>query len=175
MWYDCHWCDAIACKRSGPWSSIHMPPSCCHLSLHVHACREDTDISDKAIESLKKAVLGFKADVDVAGTDCVLMFKEVEECSGTATVVFVRGKVRPGFEMKLKAKWCAVEKEHADAEDAAPLASGTLSIDDMTDYETPDDYDVEIEAEEGTDECMVDSREAWDEMLTKWRESLSSH
>lgn len=88
-------------------------------------------------------------------------------------MVFVRGRVKPGFEMKLKATWAAVEAEHADDPSAAALSSGTLEIEEMTDYEDPEDYDMEIEAEEGTADCMEDAKEALCEAITAWKATLA--
>lgn len=87
--------------------------------------------------------------------------------------MFVRGRVKPGFEMKLKAKWAAVEADHADDPDAAALSCGTLAIEEMTDYEDAEDYDMEIEADEGTAGCMEDAKEALCEAITSWKASLA--
>ena len=111
--------------------------------------------------------------MSVGGSSCTLVFREVTECSGTATVVFVRGRIKPGFEMKLKAKWAAVEEAHADNPDAAALSSGTLEIEEMSDYDEPEDYDMQIEADEGTSECMEDAKDALCEAITAWKATLA--
>ncbi len=57
-------------------------------------CREDRDISSKAITELKTRLKAFQHAVEVAGHGAaVLKLVKVPTCTGTVTVVFSRGKV----------------------------------------------------------------------------------
>ena len=57
-------------------------------------CREDRDISGKAITELKTMLKALSHSVEVAGHGpAVLKLVKVPTCTGTVTVVFSRGKV----------------------------------------------------------------------------------
>jgi hypothetical protein len=53
----------------------------------------------------------------------------VPECTGSVTVVFVRGKARPGFEISLRVSW------RLAGADGSEVASGAIACDDVSDAE----------------------------------------
>jgi hypothetical protein len=86
---------------------------------------EDRDISAKATALLEKAI----ATIRMAASDGLhLNFTEVRRCEGTATVIYTRGRARPGYEYQLTAKW-----ELVNTADNSLSASGLVELFDIAD------------------------------------------
>ncbi|KAK8802059.1 hypothetical protein WA158_006454 [Blastocystis sp. Blastoise] len=69
--------------------------------------------------------------------DYTITIPEVEKCDGQATVVFVKGKKRPGYDFSIKCKWEAIKEGSTDT------AKGVFVIDEFADY-CDGDYEVAI-------------------------------
>jgi hypothetical protein len=101
----------------------------------------------------------------------------VDKCDGTVTVVFSRGKARPGFEVSLRFDWHLVEHPSSDL----PVAKGSVSIDDISDSEGSEVFGrmmVDCQEAEGAidkasaKQCVTASTEAIRELLRAWVEAV---
>ena len=89
---------------------------------------EDREISAKATPLLEKAV----ATIRMAASDgLILNFVSVARCEGVATLIYSRGRARPGYEYNLAARW---ELRHTA--DSSLSASGLLELYDIADSES---------------------------------------
>ena len=104
-------------------------------------CREEMDLSKWAMKRIPEILKEGKFDRkgvwfwDRAESQYSIRIEDVEKCEGQATYVFVKvlsrcflerqGKKRPGFDISLKLKWCAVSSD--DPEEA----EGTIVINDV--------------------------------------------
>lgn len=90
--------------------------------------REDRDISGKATPLLERAV----STVRMAASDGLqLSIVEVQRCEGVATVIYSRGRARPGYEYNLSARW-----ELVNTVDATLAASGGVELYDIADSDS---------------------------------------
>ena len=89
---------------------------------------EDRDISSKATPMLEQAVKSIR----MAASDGLhLNFVEVKRCEGNATVIYSRGKARPGYEYSLTAKWDLI-----NTLDNTLSAQGVVDLYDIADSES---------------------------------------
>jgi hypothetical protein len=89
---------------------------------------EDREISAKATPMLERAV----STIRMAASDgLVLNIVAVTRCEGAATLIYSRGRAKPGYEYNLAAKW-----ELVHTSDAALSAAGLLELYDIADSES---------------------------------------
>ena len=99
---------------------------------------EDRDVTTKA-RQLMEGALG--AVVVQLAADSTLRVGNVTRNSGTATLAFVRGQTRPGYEWSVSVEFRIVEgiadaDEHAHDTHGRQLAAGTLHLDGISDTES---------------------------------------
>jgi len=86
---------------------MHFSEQCLynvHLALPTTCCcfREEKDYSKWARDRLKELLLEMECPVFSTGE---LKISDVVTAEGDATILYLRGKKRLGFELNLKAKW----------------------------------------------------------------------
>lgn len=151
----------------------------CHVHLLVldsrivSSCREDKDVSKSARTELKSAMKTFSKSLTLAGAPATLRVRKVKSCSGSATLVFSRGKVKPGFELKLTAEWEAVN-EGGDV-----LANGEVEFPEIADYNGGDvEFNVTAEgsgdAVRAAKTALEKSSEQFVAIVAAWTETLKT-
>lgn len=109
--------------------------------------REERDVSTKAIAELKVRLKAYSCDVTVPGHGAAtLRLRKVPTCSGSATLVFVRGKVKPGFDLKVTANW-QVDAAAADGS-VTVLGQGQLACEELDDVDLGE-YEFTVSGETG--------------------------
>eukprot|EP00469_Lotharella_globosa_P007470 CAMPEP_0167784018 /NCGR_PEP_ID=MMETSP0111_2-20121227/7398_1 /TAXON_ID=91324 /ORGANISM="Lotharella globosa, Strain CCCM811" /LENGTH=194 /DNA_ID=CAMNT_0007675031 /DNA_START=85 /DNA_END=669 /DNA_ORIENTATION=+ len=108
---------------------------------------EEKDYSKWAQDRLKALLVETECPAFSSGE---LKIAEVTKAEGDATILFLRGKKRIGFEMHLKAKW----KGKVNGKDV----SGHVSIPSFDSDDWPDDIEIDISAEK-TDENHREARQ----------------
>ena len=94
--------------------------------------------------------------VTAGSREATLSFPSVTTCDGTASVVYVRGKAKPGFELNLKVKLRVSAKD-----DSSVLATGRIQGSELADYDGYDfDWTVSSSPKEGI--TGADARRACD-------------
>lgn len=89
---------------------------------------EDRDISSKATPLLERAV----STLRMAVSDGLnLQFTSVSRCDGVATLIYSRGRAKPGYEYQLVAKW-----ELVSTADNSLSASGSVELYDIADSDS---------------------------------------
>lgn len=94
------------------------------------ATMEEFDYSSWMQDRLKELLV----TVEFSNPD--LRIDSVEKCDGSATLLFVRGKLRPGCDMSLKCKW----KGTMDDEEV----EGSIHVDDITLDDDPDEWEFRV-------------------------------
>merc|ERR1712146_792012 len=97
---------------------------------------EEKDYSKWAQERLKVLLVETECPAFSAGD---LKITEVTKAEGDATILFLRGKKRIGFEMNLKAKW--------KAKCNGKSVSGHVEIPSFDSDDWPDEIEIDITAE----------------------------
>jgi hypothetical protein len=166
--------------------------------------REDRDVSKAALQDLKRRMKELRIPVVLDGVSAVVHVVKVPKCAGTATLVFSRGKCKPGFEVELKVKWHIVRADAAaaaaataaaaaaaaagdddDADSApaasaaaaAPLARGSATWAEVADY-NGSDHAWEVAAEgaaaDAARRVVARAKAAFDGALAAWVEGLKA-
>lgn len=149
------------------------------VGVSVCCCREERDISTRAIATLDAALraCAFKLSGPAAGSEYTLSVTAVPTCSGTVTLVFCRGKAKPGYEMNVTASW-----QLADAASSA-VASGSVTFVDLCDSEGSDMFArLSVECTDasgsldksGARTTALRGAEPFRQALREWVESLKS-
>eukprot|EP00472_Partenskyella_glossopodia_P003623 CAMPEP_0197516456 /NCGR_PEP_ID=MMETSP1318-20131121/1336_1 /TAXON_ID=552666 /ORGANISM="Partenskyella glossopodia, Strain RCC365" /LENGTH=193 /DNA_ID=CAMNT_0043065211 /DNA_START=25 /DNA_END=606 /DNA_ORIENTATION=- len=101
---------------------------------------EEKDYSKWACSRLKELLVDTECPAFSTGD---LKISEVVKAEGMATILFLRGKRRVGFELNLKAKW----KGKLDGKSV----SGHVCIPSFDSDEWPDDIEIDITADKSDD------------------------
>merc|ERR1712154_171742 len=72
---------------------------------------------------------------------------EIKEIDGSATILLVRGKYRPGFDLNIECKW----KGNINFSGMKSV-EGTLFINDVTESEDPEDWEYSVTVSENLPE-----------------------
>merc|ERR1711971_159675 len=117
-------------------------------SWNTGATMEQFDYSEWMKKRLEALLLG------VTFPGSAVQISEVVKVEGSATILLIRGKYRPGFDVSFECKW----KGYAEVGDAPapPLAAkakeekedakqceGVLKMDEITSEDDPDDWEYE--------------------------------
>jgi hypothetical protein len=103
---------------------------------------EDRDVSGKAAGALRSLAPGRSVQLSSAPA-LHLRVVSVPKCDGSVTLVFSRGKAKPGFEVNAELSYevhpTPSEAAGADAEGAAvPIGAGSLHFEELSDSEGSD-------------------------------------
>ena len=108
------------------------------------SCREERNVTKKAVPLLKEAVQSIRNAAIEGESAFRATIHSVSSCEGSVTLVINRGKVRPGFELEVKCEWSlaasspsasgATETTNSSSSSSSSsLASGTISIPELSD------------------------------------------
>lgn len=89
-------------------------------------------MTSRAVAHMKTSVAALQAP---ASSGFTLVVSEVTTCDGTVSLVFSRGKAKPGFEISLRVEWQLLP---AGGEGGEAVASGHAFMDDISDSEGSD-------------------------------------
>lgn len=134
-------------------------------------------MSSRAVPLLRSKMAEFR---HVTGGYTIAVV-DVPTCDGTVTVVYSRGKPRPGYEVSLKVAWSIAPA--AAAADAPTLASGTVAMADVSDTEGSDMFgSFRVETASATapleapaaSRLLKDATEAFRAALRDWVEAVKA-
>jgi len=131
-------------------------------SWNTGATMEQFDYSEWMKQRIENLLLG------VSFKETSLRITEVVKVEGSATILLIRGKYRPGYDISFECKWSGIlepgylddvkvesdkkktKKENSDDEDEANKEKtkkecrGTLKMHDITSEDDPDDWEYEV-------------------------------
>lgn len=130
-----------------------------------------------ATEKLREALLSFKTQVPRGGGEVRVV--SVEKCEGSAQLLYVRGRLRLGFDYDhVKVLWeLFPEGESADASEESRPA-GTIAFDEISDS-CGGDYDVSVKCTRrpgaGGDDAkraILAARERLVALVEEWKQAM---